>query len=170
MSGSGCSTALLVGLWAAQAVGCPWMWMRQLQELYFYIFLCTALFWHRSGRAAPAYVCVCAPVFTIHIHMYIHAYLDPATWTAGCALCAVASAVKLCVSNVLCLQQSFIPSPLRLLCCLCIDLHTHTDSGTRGKSLKQANGNGSGLHVMLVEVPAVVSLLFYHKHLRPDLT
>lgn len=91
MSGSGCSTALLVGLWTAQAVGCglwmyPWMWMRQLQELYFYIFLCTALFWHRSGRAAPTYVCVCAPVFTIYICMYIHAYLDPATWTAGCAL------------------------------------------------------------------------------------
>lgn len=153
--------------------------MRQLQELYFYIFLCTALFWHRSGRAAPApapYVCVCAPVCVLYT--YVHAYLDPVTWTAGCALCAVASAVKLCVSNVLCLQQSFTPPsrpiPFPLLCCLCIDLHrhthTHADTGTRSKSLKQANGNGSGLHVMLVEVAAMVSLLFYHKHLRPDLT
>lgn len=72
MSGSGCSTALLVGLWA---VGCPWMWMRQLQELYFYIFLCTALFWHRSGRAAPAYVCVCAPAFTIYICTYMRIWI-----------------------------------------------------------------------------------------------
>lgn len=77
MSGSGCSTALLVGLWAARCGlwMCPWMWMRQLQELYFYIFLCTALFWHRSGKAAPPYVCECAWVCTIYIHMYMRIWI-----------------------------------------------------------------------------------------------
>lgn len=84
---------------------------------------CFVLASQREGGTGVR-VCMCASVH--YIHMYVHAYLDPATWTAGCALCAVASAVKLCVSNVLCLHQSFIPSPLPLLCCLCIDLHTNT--------------------------------------------
>lgn len=115
---------------------CPWMWMRQLQELYFYIFLCTALFWHRSGRAAPAYVCVCMCA-SVHyyIHTYVHAYLDPATWTAGCALCAVASAVKLCVSNVLCLQQSFTPPsshpPFDCFAAFAL-IYTHTQTVEQG--------------------------------------
>lgn len=96
---------------------------------------CFVLASQREGGTGVR-VCVCAPVFTIYVHTYVHAYLDPATWTAGCALFAVASAVKLCVSNVLCLQQSFpptiLPSPLRLLCCLCIDLHTHTQTVEQG--------------------------------------
>lgn len=135
---------------------------------------CFVLASQREGGTGER-VCMCASVH--YIHTYVHAYLDPATWTAGCALCAVASAVKLCVSNVLCLQQSFTPPsshpPFDCFAAFALiytQTHTHTDSGTRGKSLKQANGNGSGLHVMLVEVPAMVSLLFYHKHLRPDLT
>lgn len=101
---------------------------------------CFVLASQREGGTGVR-VCMCASVH-YYIHTYVHAYLDPATWTAGCALCAVASAVKLCVSNVLCLQQSFtppftiLPSPLRLLCCLCIDLHTNTHRHTLEQGAK----------------------------------
>lgn len=73
-------------------------------------------------------------------------------FAAGCALSF--SAVKLCVSNVLCLTPpanhlSSTPPRIR-------HWFTHRvwwAEGGGGRSLKQANGNGSGLHVMLVEVP-----------------
>lgn len=171
MSGSGCSTALLVGLWAARCG----LWALNVPVdvdataprallLHFFMHSFVLASQREGGTGVRVWVCV-----SVYICTCVSGSGD--VDRRLCAV-AVASAVKLCVSNVLCLQQSFTPIILLPLSTAMLPLHwfTQTHTGTRSKSLKQANGNGSGLHVMLVEVPAMVSLLFYHKHLRPDLT
>lgn len=106
------------------------------KELYFYFFYALLCFFPSQWVAFPRGVAGMKRGFA-----------------AGCALSF--SAVKLCVSNVLCLTPpanhlSSTPPRIR-------HWFTHrvwwAEEGGGGRSLKQANGNGSGLHVMLVEVP-----------------
>lgn len=154
-----------VGSECARGCGCDSS--KSFTFTFFYALLCFGIAAGRRHRRT------CVSVRECVLYTYICTCVS-GSGDVDRRLCAVAvaSAVKLCVSNVLCLQQSFTPIILLPLSTAMLPLHwfTQTHTGTRSKSLKQANGNGSGLHVMLVEVPAMVSLLFYHKHLRPDLT
>lgn len=77
-------------------------------------------------------VCMCASVH--YIHMYVHTCVS-GSGDVDRRLCAVASAVKLCVSNVLCLQQSFTPpSSHPLFDCFAAFalIYTHTQTVEQG--------------------------------------
>lgn len=75
MSGSGCSTALLVGLWAAQAVGsecargCGCDSSKSFTFTFFYALLCFGIAAGGRHRRTCVYVRQCS------LYMYIHMYM-----------------------------------------------------------------------------------------------